>query len=318
MTSGSDTIYLAPLQGFTDSVYRKLHHRYFGEVEAYYIPYISPAPGDKIRNSQYRDILPENNEGVPVVPQVLCATPAELVPLADRIASFGYKRINLNLGCPYPMATNRGRGSALTENAGGLQALLDALFGRYQFEVSVKFRAGMTDKHTIFNLAELLAAYPIAQYTFHPRTADQLYKGEADRQLFAEFAKQLRHPVVYNGDIRSEHEIGLVRELVPEQNKWMIGRGVLANPFLPAELTGKTFTEDEKFRLKQEFHQAVYDEYRRIFSDNGQVLMKMKAFWTYFAESFSNPHKTFKLVKKAGSLKNYELALVEIYRKYAL
>lgn len=312
-----DKFYLAPLQSFTDFAYRKSYHRLFGGFEAYYIPYIASGPGEKIRNSQLRDLLPEHNDGIPVVPQILCANPDELISLAKRVEDFGYKKLNLNLGCPYPMATNRGRGSALLEKPDELKAILDALFNQFQFEVSVKFRAGMTDDHAVFKLIDLLKSYPISQYTFHPRTANQLYKGEADRQLFSEFSREFGQPLVYNGDIQTAADIDEIRTLVPSQTEWMVGRGILTNPFLLAELRGEATSTESKNQLKQEFHQAFFDEYRKTFSDDGQVLMKMKGFWTYFSESFSNPHKAFKLVKKASSLQKYDAAIATIFREFS-
>lgn len=313
-----DKFYLAPLQSFTDFAYRKSYHRLFGGFEAYYIPYIAAGSGDKIRNSQLRDLQPEHNEGIPVVPQILCANPDELISLAKRVEDFGYKKVNLNMGCPYPMATNRGRGAALLEKPDQLKAILDTLFEQYQFDVSVKFRAGMSDDHAVFKLIDLLKSYPITQYTFHPRTAVQLYKGEADRQLFAEFSREFGQPLVYNGDIQTAADLEEIRELVPSQTDWMIGRGVLTNPFLLTELRGEELTPERKNELKQQFHQAFFDEYRAIFSDDGQVLMKMKGFWTYFAESFSNPHKAFKLVKKASSMPKYDAAIATIFREFSL
>ena len=312
-----DKFYLAPLQSFTDFAYRKSYHSLFGGFEAYYIPYIAAAPGDKIRNSQLRDLLPGHNDGIPVVPQILCANPDELISLVKRVEDFGYKKLNLNLGCPYPMATNRGRGSALLEKPDQLKAILDTLFEKFQFEVSVKFRAGMSDNRAVFKLIELLRSYPISQYTFHPRTANQLYKGEADRQLFAEFSREFGQPLVYNGDIQTAADINEIRALVPSQTEWMIGRGVLANPFLLSELRGEAPSPEHKNELMLNFHQAFFDEYRKTFSDDGQVLMKMKGFWTYFAESFSNPHKTFKLVKKASSIQKYDAAIATIFREFS-
>ena len=137
---------LAPLQGFTDFVFRRCYHQVFGDIQAYYIPYISFGPGHKIRNSQLRDLLPENNQGVPVTPQILCSDVEEMNRLAEMVKNYGYSKLNLNMGCPYPMATNRGRGSALLEKPDELKRMFDQLFSKFGFEVSVKFRAGMTDE----------------------------------------------------------------------------------------------------------------------------------------------------------------------------
>ncbi|PTN08980.1 tRNA-dihydrouridine synthase [Mangrovibacterium marinum] len=308
--------HLAPLQGFTDFVYRKCYHQLFGNINAYYIPYISLGPGAKIRNSQLRDLLPENNQEVPVVPQVLCSNLSELRELAPIIRDFGYSKLNLNMGCPYPMATNRGRGSALLEKPDELQQMFDLLFSKFNFEVSVKFRAGITDEEPIFKLIPLLRAYPFSQHIFHPRTAKQLYKGQANRDLYARFVEAFGQPVVYNGDISTASDIAQLQQLVPTQHEWMIGRGILSDPFLIARINKQLPDPTTQTEMKRTFHELVFEEYQRHFSDNGQVLMKMKSFWSYFANSFSNPHKAFKIVKKASSLTKFKASYPETFRLY--
>ncbi|WP_163715184.1 tRNA dihydrouridine synthase [Mangrovibacterium lignilyticum] len=314
--ASNDLFYLAPLQGFTDYVYRKCYHQLFGDIDTYYIPYISFASGHKIRNSQMRDLLPENNSGVPVIPQILCSDEVEMKQLASLVKDHGYQKLNLNLGCPYPMATNRGRGAALLEKPDELKRILDALFSDFEFEVSLKFRAGMTDEQSIFQLIEILKVYPFTQLIFHPRTADQLYKAEANRSLFAPFVQVMNRPIIYNGDINSIDDLDEIRKMVPDQNQWMIGRGVLSNPFLIGELNGKEISPEEKKRLRLEFHELIFETYQQHFSDKGQLLMKMKGFWSYFANSFTNPHKAFKSVKKSSSLDKFKQNYPAIFQNY--
>ncbi len=315
--SSADHFYLAPLQGATDFVYRKIYHQLFGDIDAYYIPYISLGSGNKIRNSQIRDLLPENNHGIPVVPQILCANSDELRQLAQIVKDYGYSKLNINMGCPYPMATNRGRGSALLQQADELKRIFDCLFSEFDFQVSVKFRAGMEDEQDIFKLTELLQAYPFTELIFHPRTAKQLYKGSANRSLFAPLFQDIGKPLVYNGDIATIADIEEIRKLVPNQDQWMIGRGVLANPFLISELKGKELTPNQKQKLKLEFHQLIFDEYQSQFVDQGQLLMKLKAFWSYFANSFTNPHKAFKPIKKASNMAKYNQAYPEVFNRFS-
>jgi len=310
--------HLAPLQGFTDFVYRKCYHKLFGNVDAYYIPYISLGPGAKIRNSQLRDLLPENNTEIPVIPQILCSDTTELQHLATIVRDYEYGTLNLNMGCPYPMATNRGRGSALLGQPDKLKRVFDVLFTEFSFEVSVKFRAGMHDEQQIFELIPILEAYPFSKLIFHPRKADQLYKGTANRLLFAQFSNAINQSVVYNGDLSSPDDIAQIQQLIPEQNEWMIGRGILSDPFLIAKIKGHLPDMTEIRNKKREFHDLIFEEYQRNFTDEGQILMKMKAFWSYFANSFSNPHKAFKPVKKASSLSKFKANYPEIFSNFEL
>lgn len=299
------TFYLAPLQGFTDFVYRKCYHQLFDGIDGYFIPYISIGKGGEIRKSQFREILPENNEQVPVVPQILCANVVEMRLLANEIKRFGYERINLNLGCPYPMATKRGRGTGLLESPENLRMLLDALFTEFNFKVSVKFRGGLIDERTIFERVDLLNDYPFDQLIFHPRTAKQMYNGIANRELFAELSKSIQRTVMYNGDIQSVEDLDEIRNLVPGQNQWMIGRGILSNPFLPAELKGESFTKDEKREKLIQFHELILENHLQTWSDHGIALTKLEQFWTYFSHSFVQEKKIYKAVKKAKNITAY-------------
>ncbi len=301
--------YLAPLQGFTDFVYRRCHHQFFGIIDAFYIPYIAIGPGQKIRNSQLRDLLPENNAGVPVVPQVLCSNADELRHLAGEVRRMGYSNINLNLGCPYPMATKRGRGTGLLENPEQLKSVLDVLFSEFDFQISVKFRSGLIDEQPIWERLPLLQDYPFEQLIFHPRTAKQLYKGSANRRLFGQLCSATGKSMVYNGDIQSARDLEEIRSLVPTQSEWMIGRGLLSDPLLIHRLRGQIFDEQVELDLMREFHQLILDAYRSAFQDEGQVLMKMKQFWSYFATRFPNALKVYKPIKKASKLGKF----LEIY-----
>lgn len=310
------SFYLAPLQGFTDFIYRKCHHQLFGGIESYFVPYISIGKGGRIRRSQLREILPENNEGVPVVPQILCADVAEMRLLANEVESLGYKCINLNLGCPYPMATKRGRGTALLEHPEKLRRILDALFTEFNFKVSVKFRGGLTNERTIFERVNLLNDYPFVQLIFHPRTAKQLYKGTANRDIFAEFSRLTQQPIVYNGDIHSVDDLTEISNLVPGQNQWMIGRGVLKDIFLVQKLQNKFLTQEEELELKRQFHQLILDSYMNYYKDEGLVLLKMKQFWSYFSYNFPNPGKMVKPIKKANSISKFMMVYPAIFKNY--
>lgn len=300
-----ETIYLAPLQGFTDFNYRKCYHQVFGNIDEYYIPYISIGSGSKIRNSQHREILPENNGQVPVVPQILCGNVDELKRLATELKQFDYPRINLNLGCPYPMATKKGRGTGLLENTEMLKQVLDSLFSNFDFTVSVKFRAGLENENTILKRTELLKSYPFEKLIFHPRNAKQLYKGVADRKLFAEVSQMIEHPLVYNGDVVSNDDLAEIKELVPNQNEWMIGRGILTNPFLSSELNGVFFSKEEKLEKLLQFHDSIFESHVQTWSDHGIALNKLEQFWSYFSLSFVQGRKIYKAVKKAKNLTAY-------------
>ncbi len=318
MTQNTIKIYQAPLQGFTDFTFRKALAESFGGVDKYFIPYLSYGKGREIKKSQLREVFPENNESMPVIPQVLFSDLAELFDLVSILIDYGYKEINLNLGCPYPMATNRGRGAVWLEKPEALNDVLQQLFTKqFQSKFSVKMRAGMSSDQDAKAVFGVLNQFPLEEIIFHPRTASQMYTGKANSQLFLEaFSLVQEHPLVYNGDIFSLSDLQALQTLLPGQNNWMTGRGLLTNPALAAQLKGEVFEPKALRKKMREFHDQLLESYSSRLDGSGHILMKMSQFWIYFSESFENPHKAMKLVKKAGSILKYNAAVTEIFKSF--
>ncbi len=317
MSQNAIKIYQAPLQGATDFDFRKALAESFGGIDKYFIPYLSYGKGREIKKSQLREVFPENNGVLPVVPQVLFSDQAELFDLVSILIDYGYAEINLNLGCPYPMATNKGRGAAWLEKPEALSEILQQLYAKgFPVKFSVKMRAGMKNDQDAKAIFSLLNQFSLEEIIFHPRTASQMYDGKANPQLFAEAISEVKHPMIYNGDIFSVADFQELQALLPEQNSWMIGRGLLTNPALAAQLKGEVF-EPKALRIKmREFHDQLLEGYSARLQGDGHIVMKMSQFWAYFNQSFENPHKAMKLVKKSSSLLKYNAAVTEIFRSF--
>ena len=119
-------VYFAPLQGYTDSVYRRAHASLFGGIAAYYTPFVRIEKGD-FRRKDLRDIAPENNVGIAVVPQAIASEPDELRRIVDAIAGCGYRRIDINLGCPFPLLARRHKGAGILPFPDEVERLLNPL-----------------------------------------------------------------------------------------------------------------------------------------------------------------------------------------------
>lgn len=307
-------IYQAPLQGFTDFTFRSIYARVFGRIDKYFIPYISFGKGHEIKRSQLKEVFPENNPEQPVVPQVLFSDEHELIELVKILVDFGYREINLNLGCPYPMATNKGRGSAWLQKPDRLEEALQKLYSaEFSAVFSVKMRAGMTNDQDFLPVMKILNQFPLEEVIFHPRTADQMYDGKANPQLFVQAFNMMKHPMIYNGDIFNETDFQLLSGILPAPAGWMIGRGLLSDPFLPGRLKNDQILENQQREKKRIFHDQVLEAYSARLDGSGHILMKMNQFWTYFSQSFNNPHKAMKLVKKSGNMQKYNAAVTEIF-----
>jgi tRNA-dihydrouridine synthase len=305
-------IYLAPLQGFTDFIYRKAYNEIFEGIDSFFIPYIL-VKNNEILKKHEKEIFLENNLQNRVVPQVLASNPDEMLFLAKLLEEKDYDEINFNLGCPYPMVSNRGMGAGLLIHPEKIHSILTSFFENSKLKLSIKLRAGLLSPNEIEKIIPVLNQFPLTEVILHPRIARQLYEGEIIDSAF-EFAKAcIKYKLVYNGDIFSLANFKERSQKFRETDCWMLGRGVLMNPFLPAEIKGIHYSDDEKRLKLATFHQRVFELYTEKMDNEGNVLNKMKQFWIYFSYCFPEQRKCFKLIKKAGNLPKYQSAIKSIF-----
>ena len=305
-------IYFAPLQESTDFIYRKAHARIFGGIDKYFSPYLLVQNDGSIKKSQLRDTLPGNCSEYDLVPQIMAGNSADFIFLSNYLADLGYAEINWNLGCPYPMVTRKGMGSGLLPHPGKIREILSEALPRLSCRISVKMRAGLESPEEIYGVIPVLNEFPLSEVIFHPRTARQLYSGAPDAELFADAAGRISHPLVYNGDLTDTELFREARDKFPGVSRWMIGRGMLKNPFLAAEIKGSGLPgKEERIILLERFHEEVFNGYSALLSGQGHLITRMTKFWEYFSELFPNPHKSYKRVKKSVNLAKYEIAIRE-------
>jgi tRNA-dihydrouridine synthase B len=311
----SSTLLSSPLQGFTDFRFRNAFHRYFGGIDTFYSPYIKLNGKLVIKGSYERDILPENNTTLEVIPQIITNDAEEFLFVAKYVQQLGYKELNWNLGCPYPMVAKCGMGSGLISNTSQIEHILKRVHNETDIIVSMKMRMGYENPTEILDVFPILDQYPIKNIAIHARIGKQLYKGGVDLDSFQKCLDTSKQKIYYNGDITSVEKFRMMQERFPSIDHWMIGRGLIADPFLPSMIKNNT-TEYPKNKLEifEAFHDTIYQEYDAYLSGPTPIRMKMLGFWEYFSESFSNPQKTFKKIKKAGNSKNYEIAVKEIFK----
>lgn len=307
-------IYLAPMQGFTDYIYRNAYRHYFHGIDKYFTPYLVVENNGSIRSSKIKEIIPNNNNDS-VIPQILPANGKELLLLLNAITNYPYSEININMACPYPMVTRRGRGAGLLTYPDRIDEILDTAFSKHDLRFSLKIRAGLSSFDEINHLIDLLNKYPLSEVILHPRIATQLYKGEPDIDTFLSVKKKLNHPLVYNGDIFSTEEYEGISTKISGQNLYMLGRGILENPFLPEEIknSGETYTLEGRNKILKQFHDELFSNYLSIAPNKKQLLIKMTQFWEYFSHSFINPAKVYKKIKKATTIDRYQSAIEEIF-----
>ncbi|SDZ73400.1 tRNA dihydrouridine synthase [Bizionia paragorgiae] len=303
----------SPLQGFTDYRFRNAQQKYFGGIDTFYAPYIRLNGKLKIKSSYERDLLPENNTTLEVIPQVITNDAEEFLFVAKYVQDLGYKELNWNLGCPYPMVTNRGMGSGLICDPNKIDAILERAHTETDILVSMKMRMGYETPEEILHTFPILEKYPIKNIAIHARIGKQLYKGGVNLEAFEKCISTTKQKLYYNGDITSVAGFKAMQDRFPSIDHFMIGRGLIADPFLPSMIKNNTTEYPEnRWTIFKEFHDEIYHQYDATLSGPTPIKMKMLGFWEYFSQSFSNPQKTYKKIKKASNPVKYQAAVAEI------
>jgi len=309
------TIYLAPFQSITTHTYRKVYAAHFGGVSKYYTPFFSKIDHDtrlserKLRELQHLDVgLPE------VVPQILSKDPGEILRFGRICAGMGFNELNWNLGCPYPQVADKKRGSGLLMYPNIIDEILEKVMSAIPLKFSVKCRLGYEDKEEIEPLIPIFNKYPLHEVTVHGRIGTQLYSGMADHLKVALAAERLKAPFVHNGDLMTVDDYNHLSSFI-KPAAWMIGRGILSNPFLPEDISGIVSETDRMKRLRL-FLDDLYFNYRKDMNDRLTILNLLKEYWDYLETWFSDPLKIKRLIKKARTFEEYEDAVVKIFQSY--
>lgn len=303
-------IHFAPLQGHTDDVYRRIHHQLIGGIERYYTPFVRVEAGD-IRSKDRRDIDPKNNEGVPVVPQIIFKNLKEFLYLVDEVAALGYRDIDLNMGCPFPLQAKHGRGSGILAHPDIVEEIVHAIKEHPHLTFSVKMRLGWDNSEEWKPVLGILNDTPLAHLTLHPRTGVQQYKGDIDNEAFVQFYEQCQHPLIYNGDLTNIEQLHDMEDRYPRLAGVMIGRGLLARPSLAKEyIQGREWSHEEHIRCLRSLHEKLCEQYANIVKGDAQLHSKLRTFWEYTEPLIGR--KPYKRIMKSGNLRNYMNAIEEL------
>lgn len=294
--------YFAPLEGITTYIYRNLHHQWFGGMDKYFTPFVSPTSNRDFKSRAKKDVIPEHNRDIPVVPQILSNRSDEFLYTAERLAEYGYTEINLNLGCPSGTVVSKGRGSGFLTDLDGMDRFLYDIYENCPVPLSVKTRIGRYEPEEFSEILKIYNKYPIHELTIHPRVRDDFYKNIPNWDVFEYALEHSTNPVCYNGDLCTFEDYERFCERFPTVDRIMIGRGLIGNPGLVHEIqTG------EPVRLEEVsgFMWALKEAYQECMADN-PVLFKMKEIWVYLAELYPQGERLWKKIKKARRLSDYE------------
>lgn len=277
------------MQGLTELLFRRVYEECFpGAIPLAVSPFISLTHNlqhskGKSQETLLSDVLPENNKGsIPVVPQILGKEPEEFVEMCNLLYELGYREVNWNIGCPMRNITGKHRGSGILPYPDEVRAVLDAVVPKTKARLSVKMRLGLRSKDEIFALIPILNDYPLASVTIHPRTGRQQYTGVPDLDTFGEVLPQIKHPVIYNGDIRTVADVRRIKERFPSIADIMVGRGILYRPTLPLEIDNTTAPLPH---LTTCFIRRLMDEIKDTLPTEQSKIRKTKEYWSLLWKS---------------------------------
>ena len=301
--------YLAPLEGITTYVYRNAYHKYFRKMDKYFTPFIAPHKDKKFNTRELKELSPEHNQGLNVIPQLLTNNAEDFLKTANEIVQMGYDEINLNLGCPSKTVVTKKKGSGFLAYPEELDRFLDDIFDKADFKISVKTRIGKDSPEKFYQLLEIYNKYSIEELTIHPRVQSDYYQNTPNLDMFKVAYEESKNPICYNGDIRKTDDLTSLTQQFPDLKQVMIGRGIISNPGLLSHL-------DKESLLS--FHNMILEEYIKISSGDRNVLFKMKELWFYMLNLFKDAEKIGKKIKKTERLKEYESIINMLFTAYDL
>ena len=302
--------YFAPMEGLTDSIYRRLHHRYFSGVDRYYMPFLSPTIHRSLTHKEDRELPMAENEAFAAVPQLLTKVPEDFLWAVQVCQDRGYEEVNLNVGCPSGTVVSKGKGSGMLRNPEELDRFLDAVFSGSPLPISVKTRLGLESPEEFPALMEVFNRYPIRELTIHPRVRKQFYNGSVDMEMFRYAAQVSKNPLCYNGDLTTLDGIRSFSEAFPEINSVMIGRGLVADPGM---LCGGT-----NVKALEEFMNALLEEYTEAFGGSRNAMFRLKENWGFLHTRFDGIDKLWKRLRKTTDLQEYKSITAEIFHTLPL
>ncbi len=296
------------MEGITTYIFRNALHKYYGGVDAFYSPFISTHRNKNLSNKELRDILPENNAELTLIPQVLSSNAQDFLSTIPQITELGYKHINLNFGCPSGTVTAKGKGAGILLDPHNVEMFLDAIFTKADYSISVKTRLGFDFYEEWEDLLKVYKKFPLKELTIHARVRQDFYKGTAKWEIVRDTLEDssIPFPIIYNGDIFTPADASLMQERMPSLYGIMIGRGLITNPGLALSIKENRQTDMTTFKA---FHTELLANYQNLLCDERNTLFKIKELWPYMASRFEDSAKLLKMVQKCKSIREYESIL---------
>ena len=300
-------VYFAPLEGITDSIYRKLHHKYFPGVDRYFTPFFSPTVHRSLTPKESRELPYADSISYRAVPQLLTKVPEDFLWMAQQCKDRGYDEVNLNLGCPSGTVTAKGKGSGMLRDLDALERFLDTIYTAPPCGISIKTRIGFSDPSEFPALLDIFNKYPAKELTIHPRVRTVFYNGNVDMESFRYAAENSHNTLCFNGDIYDISQLSNIKDCFPAVDSVMIGRGLIADPGM---VTGSTTAQ-----LLESFTDELLDAYIEAFGGARNAIFRMKEHWRYLVCKFDTSEKLLKQLRKTTDVGEFRSITHTILRE---
>lgn len=304
---------MAPLEGLTTYLFRNVYAKYFGHIDKYYTPFLSLHKEKEFNHKERQEVLPENNKGLWVVPQVLTNSVEDFLRAARTLKELGYEEVNINLGCPSGTVVPKGKGAGMLGEPQRLERFLYGCFEKTPVKISVKTRLGMAEEEEWEKLLSIYNKFPLEELIVHARVREDYYKNPVRLDAFGKALTFSKCPVCYNGDIFELEDYVRLTEYFPKLEAVMLGRGLLRNPGLASDIANMEGCVIKEVLMKREdkekllaFHDELYAGYQQILGGDRNVLFKMKELWSYLIFSFPDKEKQLKKLHKLKTCAEYE------------
>lgn len=307
--------YLAPLEGITGYVYRNAYHEVFHNIDKYFTPFLSPTQHNKLTSREKNDVIPEHNQRMYVVPQILTNQYEYFLNTVKQLQAFGYEEVNLNLGCPSKTVVTKKKGAGFLQDLKQLEQFLDEIFEKSPISISIKTRIGMESPEEFPVLMKIFNQYPVKELIIHPRVQTDYYKNTPHLETYAYAKEVATMPLCYNGDIFSVEDFNRYQQQFPDQTSWMLGRGIIGNPALLGQIINGTLPNKEELKR---FHDKIYEGYEETISGEKNLLFKMKEIWFYMGNLFVDSQKAMKQIKKATKVIQYRATVERLFLEHEL
>jgi tRNA-dihydrouridine synthase B len=281
-------VVLAPMAGVSVQAFRRQGRRFGAGLVC---SEMVSCAGLEHRNERTLGYLRIASDEHPLAVQIFGSQPETMAEAARMVEDAGADLVDINFGCPVKKVTKTGAGATLLEAAPRATAIVAAVAEAVSVPVTVKMRRGLENgARTCLELGPRLVDAGAASLTLHPRSAKQMYTGEADHSLTAELAELVDVPVIASGDITSRARAQAVLATTGAEAV-MVGRAAQGNPWAIREIVGQSDAPPSQEEVVAELVLFIRETARELGEQRATSFLKKFYGWYLGRGRFPRPFK---------------------------